>query len=1498
VQKKSRRFYADTGYFIHSRLVYHNITQPSASMNQYTYEWYQPCALEEAYGVYLLQTVFQLFDCSSSGSTALRISGRLAVPFLSRSGLDRCLLRDIWAEVDPSSLGYLTSRHQFFVLLRLTALGQAGLLQQRQQATDTTVIRQCFSQTLQQAIPLAVFDSTAVPDAESLMRLYGPQPPPQLWPTPSSNSFQQQPHPAADSSSIEDAFGSLVDVLDAPLPSLLSPIARNNHDDANRGVAALTASTDDADDDFGDFSSAAPSKFSTSLATNPPPHPFAVDAAAASVFPSPRMKGHFLGQHASSVVDDPFPLVGKASTTATATTAPTVDVDSFEGFRSTVNVLPSAAFSSNPHGDGEGNRPVPAHVSDPALEAVSGWEALDALTNVVDAPLPILSSQLASAEDDHAANDFGDFEGITTTSNTLLVLHAEIEKTSAPSSDPPLPAVSLLEKGNVDSEFGDFEEGTVQETQDPALRNSSFELTCTTSTEDDVGVFGWTPERKEKESTGRSTAVCLGHAASVEETAENVGHMVPPQRSFLGDFGTTTSHVQPDGELLAMTGQALSRWDALDAISVVQDAPLPSLEALSFEDPPPEEESSGDQQNNPSYEAPGEEDFGDFHDGDENNATKVDPFVMMPMRQDNQAHDIARNVSGEGDSGDDCTDSRDEDKQNATNIHSYETQLSQENETLGFSTASAGGDFESNRSSVYRTGESDLVFYSIQSRPFSLEGVASIPVPRREVPLRADSAYYSSHTTTESMLSEDFFEDAREIEQAEAITATPPLFTSFGTQPSFDTADDPFSAFDSLAPSAPALNPLSSLGMDEMDVRRCELVDPETEGEVGALGIEEEYFGGFVGDLRLYEKDKAADALGGFVGSLEPPSLMSDPYTAARQKHGNDSVGDGFADYSSSAFPSAGVKSKFAPPSSVDGYDLFDDFVAVTMIPSTVEESAAPADVSFGETSIPQSNHVAGSDSAMNLHPPVAEVRDQNTESYSFGDFGDCDPVAVENVIPTASSAPIVQATEREGDYFAQFGSFAKVIGTADPTPMDEISPTVAIGAQDKNDGNESFGDFSDFTAAAVIESPVVPNAPISLPPGQKHENERLTSFASVDVAPVSTLSNKSALDSNGPGNGNESESFGDFGDFSTVAESESTFRIAPDTSFATNDNSVSPTPNSATRDVPDQSNKSALDSNDHQGNGNESESFGDFGDFSTVAESENTCRIATETSLTDNSVSPTTNRATRDVPDQSNRNNNESSFGEFATFDDFAFTTSVIPSNNDDDRERTNLLSLRDFVKASSLQLPEAILRKHGSGGERQPYVDFNEVFDANIGMEVPVLPDRKLRIQRCIEIVTVLSSKNQSKLASKCWEQALKVTRDELSAGLAVLQEAVVLANTGADLKLLLDRNKSLQTYFLGLGEFVRVSRSIVATIGDLLMLDPVTLLTVDTLSSSWCSIVLLKDYIAIEQQWTSLQGMARTVGLDVDRRGSDSTFRLESLIEIRSADRAVDSLHYSLS
>jgi hypothetical protein len=190
--------------------------------------------------------------------------------------------------------------------------------------------------------------------------------------------------------------------------------------------------------------------------------------------------------------------------------------------------------------------------------------------------------------------------------------------------------------------------------------------------------------------------------------------------------------------------------------------------------------------------------------------------------------------------------------------------------------------------------------------------------------------------------------------------------------------------------------------------------------------------------------------------------------------------------------------------------------------------------------------------------------------------------------------------------------------------------------------------------------------------------------------------------------------------------------------------------------------------------------------------------------------------------------------FGDFGGFDGAGSGKSTIEN------------AMQEKVRELSLQLPESLLRKSGLSGE---HVDLGECFEVNIGLELDLDASRRQRFERCMQVLEILT-KSDSKLASY-WEQLFTVVQDELVNGRRILSEAKMLSPD--DLKSV---KKPLQTMISGFAEYLRVIRSIVASIGDMLMLDDSALLTIDTWASTWCSLAILEKPVEIEQLWKELE------------------------------------------
>ena len=174
-----------------------------------------PSSLERAFAYYLLDQQFH-------APQPFYISGRIAVPFLSTSGVDRVLLREIWNLVDPLMQGSLSEEIQWIVVLKLVALAQMG-------RCDLSQYEYCLCHI---SSPLPTFSQTPMPTPAWLLTRYG-----------SGIGVGIEPLSTGPTErlSVTDAFGDIT-VQDAPLPAL----QQIGFDNDKR----------EEDDDFGGFEQA------------------------------------------------------------------------------------------------------------------------------------------------------------------------------------------------------------------------------------------------------------------------------------------------------------------------------------------------------------------------------------------------------------------------------------------------------------------------------------------------------------------------------------------------------------------------------------------------------------------------------------------------------------------------------------------------------------------------------------------------------------------------------------------------------------------------------------------------------------------------------------------------------------------------------------------------------------------------------------------------------------------------------------------------------------------------------------------------------------------------------------------------------------------------------------------------------------------------------------------------------------------------------------------
>jgi hypothetical protein len=203
---------------------------------------------------------------------------------------------------------------------------------------------------------------------------------------------------------------------------------------------------------------------------------------------------------------------------------------------------------------------------------------------------------------------------------------------------------------------------------------------------------------------------------------------------------------------------------------------------------------------------------------------------------------------------------------------------------------------------------------------------------------------------------------------------------------------------------------------------------------------------------------------------------------------------------------------------------------------------------------------------------------------------------------------------------------------------------------------------------------------------------------------------------------------------------------------------------------------------------------------------------------------------------------------------------------------EKEKLLAVRKLLVDLSSRLPEEIRRQKDGG-----VADFGRCLEDNLAIDVPVSEERKRRTQSCLLLLHRLTGEpSSSRLASAFWGGALSVALAELSAGVPLLEEALQFSEA----ELAMCRSK-LETFVHGLGEYVRVSRSVTATVGDLLMLETSYPFTSETLAGAWCNLALLDAAQSIEKSWEEVEGLAGRLRLASKQA---TAHRLETVEEIR--------------
>merc|ERR1712194_668043 len=143
-------------------------------------------------------------------------------------------------------------------------------------------------------------------------------------------------------------------------------------------------------------------------------------------------------------------------------------------------------------------------------------------------------------------------------------------------------------------------------------------------------------------------------------------------------------------------------------------------------------------------------------------------------------------------------------------------------------------------------------------------------------------------------------------------------------------------------------------------------------------------------------------------------------------------------------------------------------------------------------------------------------------------------------------------------------------------------------------------------------------------------------------------------------------------------------------------------------------------------------------------------------------------------------------------------------------------------------------------------------------------------------------MGSTENSKLASTFWVQIFEVVSEELDNAKSLLDDAKALSPGEWN-----EVQAPFSVMLRGMGECMRVTRSIVSSIGGALLLDESAMLTVDTWASTWCSLSVLEKALDCEKKWkdihnqlikTPLGGVEAVTVQEIrsDANGRDEAYR----------------------
>ncbi|KAG7370854.1 hypothetical protein IV203_019424 [Nitzschia inconspicua] len=1469
---------------------------------------YEPTPLEQAYGLYLAQQIFGIPPTNISAG--VRIPGRNAVPFLTQSGLDRTVLRSLWNVADPQNVGSLTDIEQFHLLLRLVAMAQQSMIHSDHTIEDMIALVQ---EHATRPLMLPIFNGVLIPQPQdSLLTMYGQF----LSRTSLLGSI-------TTTTSIDDAFGGLVEVQDAPLCGLQNSVMPEEPVMDVQGPLQ-------------------PTPQASGTIVNPTSHTSNMSSLSDGSFAGGDENGA-LQPHAGVALDFctsnnlPLPTLGSMGGSVGSN-------ESFGGIAvggGMVEAMSNVMSQSDPATASTFASTVVMSEMDAPSNSMGGFVT----TPILQQPQhqQSVATTITEAVTDDDDDDFGGFSSALSTSaeypsasivqesgidtnlslgdapiNTSATLNISDAFGEIPVQDAPLVAPEAVPLD--DSDFGNFSA--------IPLTAGSAKVTAVIDDEEDFGDFG---SAAQPSVSGEFMSQVSGAATGV----------VAQQQPFMTDIGRAMSEpVASAPPAVTDTSRSLSAvTDVFGDLGPTQDTPLPSLDVFGSMAPateavpvPAREEDEFGGFTNVASTTNEVDDFGDF--------SGSVPSEYVPTTDtfggaDVPSHPTSNEETDFGYFGGAAPGA-------TNNIVPGQDPVSSGNE--GISVTELGRTMSeplnvsiSQPSSLVVTGRSlsiDDAFGNIPDiqnapiPPLDMIGSSSIP----------DTAAESANNVTEED-DDDFggFEQATQSDVvSEQVSDSGLGSTVVSTNKRVTNGGDEIGGFDGSAITTPnpdhaadvqlsraslgrtVSEPVTSLSMKvpDTDIGRSLSIDdafgdiPVQDAPLPSLGM----FGtvnhatSAPPDTQIDSSSKALDTIGNFDPATEASSETMD----VKQSVEPIDVGD-FGDFDAARDHSTSTMQTnmqlFNVPAMTDlGRTQSEPYTAP---PPTVVQGSRSLSISDAlpdtETSLPAIDFVE-----RNVRPDINN--DQNDEDDDFGDFeaakssgeddgfGDFETSKQSNEDGFGAFDALDSVDAPNGQGLRSFdnpalpephgiavvsGTFTNsstLIGDSQPNPFGDFeNPPNQVSRQETND--DDFGVFADSTIVDTVQPDATAQnsveggtnlsdfeeSPHNVGPDEDDDfgafwsaeefnavttsgsNDSLGVVSGRPDGPSSTLpepnddllsASDTPVESTPTAPLEYISEFQDFAvDFGAAAFSAFTDHLQSDDPFG----SSVPAESAARIDSPASKEEreggfgdfAAVEASDKLGNNNDDEVFGAFGEFSSFDQAP-----AADVSP----VVDTTSKSLESVEDDD--------WGDFENVP----SSAVINTLSEEIRLRDQILSL-------SLQLPESFLLKAGRSGE---HVDLGEAFEINFGIDSALESKQKRRVERCIQVLEALS-KDNGKLASTYWLQVFEVINDEMDVAKSVACDAKSLSTSDWNMV-----EKPLSTMMAGLAEYMRVTRSIVASIGDLLLLDHSALLTVDTLASTWGSLTILEKALEIEEKWKSVVKLANEMSLKVEA---------VSLVDIRS-------------